>query len=492
MYRLLFLFGVSLLMVMPASAQLDEDDPTVSPFEFETVSFLFDSTVFGNPFGEIIPAQSLERDDLNLAWAALPQRTRISFQDDNVPGVTLSPTIDVFSTQRLQEGLAPEFAQAQYNRLDVLLAAGEDADLTAYTDFQQEPLLSLANAVPQFALEPAIVAGDNVVGLRYVTLLDANAYLPGIEPTLIYVFDGLTRDRSHYVTAYFALMNDSAFDPTQADDPSRLDDANYTPALDDLDAMLATLTVSGAAPAPADATPGIDYGVDLPATATYANGVTFAVDYDPVYFDAPENRQIDDTADLLYEIVFNENIAAPENINTPVVSMFSTAGLADDDENYTALRRFIADYLLTETDNVPPPPLPSFTNVELPSFGLLPYLPEGPFVPVFSVQPAYVAGPEVVGISYISLLAEGPFAVDNQQLAYVFQGLTRDAAYYISIVLPLQSAVLPASSDFESEAFEAIEAINNNRIIAVTQADLDAFQPSLMVYDAIAASFRVE
>jgi hypothetical protein len=56
------------------------------------------------------------------------------------------------------------------------------------------------------------------------------------------------------------------------------------------------------------------------------------------------------------------------------------------------------------------------------------------------------------GVRFLTLYAQYPAPVNNQDLFYTFQGLTSDGQYAISVILPVSHPFLPASADTLSPA----------------------------------------
>ncbi|MCE1255191.1 MAG: hypothetical protein LWX83_16790, partial [Anaerolineae bacterium] len=81
------------------------------------------------------------------------------------------------------------------------------------------------------------------------------------------------------------------------------------------------------------------------------------------------------------------------------------------------------------------------------SSGNMPFLPIWNVAQVFHAQIKYIHFANGDGVRFISQGAQSLNPVNNQDLFYTFQGLTSDGVYYISAVLPLNHAMLPADMD---------------------------------------------
>jgi hypothetical protein len=100
------------------------------------------------------------------------------------------------------------------------------------------------------------------------------------------------------------------------------------------------------------------------------------------------------------------------------------------------------------------------------------------------------------GVRYLTEWHNGMGAVNNQALLYTFQGLTNDGKYYVSAVLPVNLAGLPATSQdtsglpatFQEDYTQYMADI----ISQLDQAPDDAFTPDLSKLDALVQSLEVQ
>jgi hypothetical protein len=79
----------------------------------------------------------------------------------------------------------------------------------------------------------------------------------------------------------------------------------------------------------------------------------------------------------------------------------------------------------------------------------------------------------------------------HDSIFYTFQGISADGAYYVSIIVWLDSSMLPAEvgADFDWDAFYAAPAPYFTDLIATLNAAApDAFVPSLTTLDAMVQS----
>ena len=133
-----------------------------------------------------------------------------------------------------------------------------------------------------------------------------------------------------------------------------------------------------------------------------------------------------------------------------------------------------------------------------------------PAVPFFNAQPVLAANIQTVsfqnggGVRFLTQYAQGNTPVNNHELFYQFQGVTRDGAYYIVAIFPVTVPVL-------SETGEAAAALPSGGIAAPVGTDPnadwagyytavtdllnstppDAFTPAISQLDMLIASMQI-
>ncbi len=76
-----------------------------------------------------------------------------------------------------------------------------------------------------------------------------------------------------------------------------------------------------------------------------------------------------------------------------------------------------------------------------------------PAVPFFNAQQVFASSIQKIsfqnggGVRFLTEYAQYPASVNNQDLFYLFQGVTRDGAYYIIAILPISNPALAETSD---------------------------------------------
>lgn len=126
-----------------------------------------------------------------------------------------------------------------------------------------------------------------------------------------------------------------------------------------------------------------------------------------------------------------------------------------------------------------------------------------PLLPIFNAGQVFHSNVEYLdfqngrGVRFLTLLAQYPAPVNNNELFYAFQGLTSDGRYAVSMILPVNHPSLPASADALSTAdLEAIaqdyNTYRNETSAALEAQPPDSFTPGLEQLDALVASLQIE
>lgn len=125
-----------------------------------------------------------------------------------------------------------------------------------------------------------------------------------------------------------------------------------------------------------------------------------------------------------------------------------------------------------------------------------------PFMPIFNAAQVFHAQDQYLdfvngrGLRYITMFSQSIDDIANNALFYTYQGLTNDGNYYVAMVLPISSAILPAQTpNRTAEEWETFSK-NYETYLADTTAALDAltageFLPTLDALDQLVASLEV-
>ncbi|MBW7881340.1 MAG: META domain-containing protein, partial [Caldilineaceae bacterium] len=126
----------------------------------------------------------------------------------------------------------------------------------------------------------------------------------------------------------------------------------------------------------------------------------------------------------------------------------------------------------------------------------LPVLPPVPAANDLAAQVAYLDLPDGAGVRFVGRFVQDLSPVENAQLRYLFQGLTRDGQYLITASIPVTTSLLPAEPQSLSGAEYERFVQDYIGYLEETTATLDAaapgdFVPDLDVLDALLESVDV-
>ena len=130
------------------------------------------------------------------------------------------------------------------------------------------------------------------------------------------------------------------------------------------------------------------------------------------------------------------------------------------------------------------------------SMSNLPFLPLWPAAQIFSAQVSYFDFQNGAGVRYLTMFGQDIYPVDNTNLIYTYQGMTRDGRYYISAVFPVTHLGLPDDgSDLIGEDYSAFYS-NWDGYIAGTMRFLgeqppDSYTPSIQLLDEMIVSVEI-
>jgi hypothetical protein len=124
-----------------------------------------------------------------------------------------------------------------------------------------------------------------------------------------------------------------------------------------------------------------------------------------------------------------------------------------------------------------------------------------PFLPPFNAQQVLHAQVQYLdfengsGVRFLTQFDQAPLPINNFELIYTFQGLTRDGKTYIAAVLPVTHPDLPANNQVSAE--QASELNDFPAYLAKTVTWLDqqpggSFTPDLAKLDALIQSIEVK
>ncbi len=136
------------------------------------------------------------------------------------------------------------------------------------------------------------------------------------------------------------------------------------------------------------------------------------------------------------------------------------------------------------------PALPDLTLDASGNSNLLPYVEHTNAAQMFTAHAQYVQLGTITGISYVTWFAQNTVPVRNP-LIYVFQGITTDGAYYVSLTMRVTLSTLPALAkevQFDLPAFQKYMA---GIVPGISAAPSIAYTPRPERLEGIVASVRI-
>jgi hypothetical protein len=127
-----------------------------------------------------------------------------------------------------------------------------------------------------------------------------------------------------------------------------------------------------------------------------------------------------------------------------------------------------------------------------------------PLLPIFNAAQQFYARYQVMpfgsgtGVRYLTQYSQSFDPINNHEMFYSFQGLTADGKYWISAILPVSDAILPANGDNPPDG-QTWDQFSNNfpaYVVDITNQlnsqSPDSFSPGLAVLDALIASIKAQ
>jgi len=185
-----------------------------------------------------------------------PQYTKLTLQGYPLSGTFFTPHISILPIKRYIE-LLPDFIPGEVTALQTLIGGGAPGD-------KDLPLLPTFNAAEMFQARYKVIPFTSGNGIRYMTLL-AQFDAPINNKELFYTYQGLTQDGKYWISAILPINNPIL--PANGDNPpggqswdqftndystyiadltNQLNSqvsGNFTPSLDMLDALVASITI---------------------------------------------------------------------------------------------------------------------------------------------------------------------------------------------------------------------------------------------------------
>jgi len=133
-------------------------------------------------------------------------------------------------------------------------------------------------------------------------------------------------------------------------------------------------------------------------------------------------------------------------------------------------------------------------NFVEPAVSALPFLPLIPAAQVFRAQPEYIEVAGIEGIRYLTYYSQGMNPIVEGEVFYTFQGITDDGQHYVSVILPVNTGVLPTEmpASVDSDTFAAeYQQYLMDIVGSIVPVQPEGFTPALSTLDALAQSITV-
>ena len=127
---------------------------------------------------------------------------------------------------------------------------------------------------------------------------------------------------------------------------------------------------------------------------------------------------------------------------------------------------------------------------------ILPYLPLYNAGQVMHAQVKFLDFQSGSGVRYLTQFDQALLPINNDELLYTYQGLTRDGRFYVAAVLPLNLPGLPADANVSDatppEFFNNFPQYMADMVMNLNQADASVYNPDLNALDALVQSIQVQ
>lgn len=148
---------------------------------------------------------------------------------------------------------------------------------------------------------------------------------------------------------------------------------------------------------------------------------------------------------------------------------------------------------LSDITSAPGQPLPDH----------LPFLPPFNAAQIFHSNEQVLAFQNGTGLRYLTQYGQAPMPANNEEVFYTYQGLTADGQFYVSVILPVNAAFLPANGSpdtplpadgvpFDWNNFENGQQHFDMVTEKLNATAPDAFTPSLTALDALITSINIK
>ncbi|MBC7813459.1 MAG: hypothetical protein H7175_20025 [Burkholderiales bacterium] len=252
----------SLMIDVPEVLVESDSTASTTTVQFENIGFEYASSLAWRVEGDVI-APIVDLEGVSM-FGSQPGATQFSF-----PGFPDQNMLRESNLRVITVAEVPENANSYFEYVDELQALLEQRlDFASDLNPQDGGTAALLNRAERFMARPQYIEFDGGLGIRYLTYFSQGTATAVPNNKVYYVFEGMTDDGAHVITAVFPLTN--AFPGTIAPlDPSAMQSeeldvlypdypeyltqimrgleaqpaSDFTPNLDTMDAMFRSLRV---------------------------------------------------------------------------------------------------------------------------------------------------------------------------------------------------------------------------------------------------------
>ena len=125
----------------------------------------------------------------------------------------------------------------------------------------------------------------------------------------------------------------------------------------------------------------------------------------------------------------------------------------------------------------------------------IPFLPISPDTQLIRSRMEFVDFKGGRGVQFLTQIGQGLTVMNNNEMIFTFQGLTYDGKYYISAIMPINQAALPANNEISDELkaklLEDFPGYLNATVSLLETEPADSFTPNLVSLTAFIRSIDV-
>jgi hypothetical protein len=179
-----------------------------------------------------------------------------------------------------------------------------------------------------------------------------------------------------------------------------------------------------------------------------------------------------------YRLLTLEGYPVTNHLRKAQIFIYNIRDLANANENMDKIATDLKILLETKQTGVQLPLLPLFSEAE-----------------VMHAQVQFMDINNVSGVRFLTQLAGGIIPINNSELFYTFQGLTSDAKYYISVILPVSNPNMPPEPNIGGDLTTAVNDYRtylSDIITFLNEQPASNYMPDLNVLDMLIDSLEVK